>query len=147
MKELLFDDLFKGMPLPDINYTLTTEILGEYLEAIDDFNPLYLDEDYAKKSPFGGRIVPPISMAIYTTVSNVIKPLGQKTPPGLIHAKQGFEFTGIVRPNDKLLIKSIVDDKYEKKARKFVVFKSEVFNQGGNRVGASWLTVIWPNKA
>jgi 3-hydroxybutyryl-CoA dehydratase len=143
MKELVFDDIFKGMQLPDITYTLTRDILGKYLEAVDDLNPLYLDEDYAKKSPFGGPIVPPISMAIYTTVSNLIRPLGLKIPAGLIQAYQRYEFTGVARPDEKLLIKSIVEDKYEKKGRKYVLLKSDVFNEKGEKVGTSWLTPIW----
>jgi 3-hydroxybutyryl-CoA dehydratase len=142
-REWVYDDIVKGDRLPDITYTITTEILEKYLEGIDDLNPLYLDEDYAKKSPFGGRIVPPISMAIYTTVSNLIRPMGLKIPPGLIQAKQKYEFTGIIRPGDKLLIRSIVEDKYEKKGRKFVLLKSEVFNEKGEKVGTSWLTPIW----
>ena len=144
MKELLYDDLVKGMQIPDMTYPLTPEIMHNYLEAVDDLNPLYLDDEYAGRTPFSGTVVPPISMGIYTTVSSVIKALGRKTPPGLIHARQKFEFTGIVRPNDILTVKTIVEDKYEKKGRKFVVFKSEVFNQNGDRVGASWLTPIWP---
>ena len=144
MKELLYDDLVKGMQIPDMTYTLTPEIMHNYLEAVDDLNPLYLDDEYAGRTPFNGTVVPPISMGIYTTVSSVIKALGRKTPPGLIHARQKFEFTGIVRPNDILTVKTIVEDKYEKKGRKFVVFKSEVFNQNSDRVGASWLTPIWP---
>ena len=142
-REWVYDDIVKGMQLPDINYTITSEILERYLDGIDDLNPLYLDEDYAKKSPFGGRIAPPISMAIYTTVSNLIKPLGMVIPPGLVQAYQHYEFSGIVRPDEKLLIKSVVEDKYEKKGRKFVQLKSEVFNEKGEKVGTSWLTPIW----
>ncbi len=144
MKELLFDDMSKGMKFPDIVYTLTTETIEKYLEAIDDLNPLYLDDDYADKTPYEGVIVPPISMGIYSTVSSVIKALGVKTPPGLIHAQQRFEFTGLVRPDDILTVKTIVEDKFEKKGRKFVVLKSEVFNQKGVKIGTSWLTPIWP---
>lgn len=144
MKELLFDDMSKGMKFPDIVYTLTTETIEKYLEAIDDLNPLYLDDDYAGKTPYEGVIVPPISMGIYSTVSSVIKALGVKTPPGLIHAQQRFEFTGLVRPDDILTVKTIVEDKFEKKGRKFVVLKSEVFNQKGVKIGTSWLTPIWP---
>ena len=143
-KEILFEDIFKGMELPEITYTVTADILKKYLEGTDDLNPLYLDEEYAKKTPFGGPIVPPISMAIYTTISNLIKPLGMKIPPGLLHAQQRFEFTGIVRPNETLRIKTVIEDKYEKKGKKFVVWKSEVFNQRGDKVATSWLTPIWP---
>ncbi len=142
-REWVYDDIVKGMQLPDITYTITPEILERYLDGIDDLNPLYLDEDYAKSSPFGGPIVPPISMAMYTTVSNLIRPLGLVIPPGLLQAKQQYEFTGIVRPGEKLAIRSIVEDKYEKKDRKFVLLKSEVFNEKGEKAGTSWLTVIW----
>ncbi|HLA27039.1 MAG TPA: MaoC family dehydratase N-terminal domain-containing protein [Syntrophales bacterium] len=142
-REWVYDDIVKGMHLPDITYTITSEILERYLDGIDDLNPLYLDEEYARKSPFRGRIVPPISMAIYTTVSNLIKPLGMVIPPGLVQAYQRYEFTGIVRPDEKLLIKSVVEDKYEKKGRKFVLLRSEVFNEKGEKVGTSWLTPIW----
>jgi len=143
-KEILFDDIFKGMELPEITYTVTTDIIKKYLEGIDDLNPLYLDEEYAKKTPFGGRIVPPISIAVYTTISNLIRPLGMKIPPGLLHAQQRFEFTGIVRPNETLRIKTVIEDKYERKGKKFVVWKSEVFNQRGDKVATGWLTPIWP---
>ena len=143
VREWVYDDIVKGMHLPDITYTITSEILERYLDGIDDLNPLYLDGEYARKSPFGGRIVPPISMAIYTTVSNLIKPLGMVIPPGLVQAYQRYEFTGIVRPDEKLLIKSVVEDKYEKKGRKFVQLKSEVFNEKSEKVGTSWLTPIW----
>ena len=142
-REWVFDDIAKGMQLPDINYTITSEILERYLDGIDDLNPLYLDDEYAKRSPFGGRIVPPLSMAIYTTVSNLIKPLGLVIPPGLVQAYQRYEFTGVVRPDEKLLIKSVVADKYEKKGRKFVQLKSDVYNEKGEKVGTSWLTPIW----
>lgn len=142
-KEWVFDDIVKGMRLPDITYTTTSEILEKYLEGIDDLNPLYLDDEYAKKSPFGGRIVPPISMAIYTTVSSLIRPMGLKIPPGLIQATQRYEFTGVARPDEELRIKSLVEDKYEKKGRKFVLLKSEVFNSKGEKIGTSWLTPIW----
>lgn len=142
-KEWVYDDIVKGMQLPEITFTITSEILEKYLEGIDDLNPLYLDEEYAKTSPFGGRIVPPVSMAIYTTVSNLIRPMGLKIPPGLIQAKQRYEFTGIVRPDEELIIRTIVEDKHEKKGRKFVLLKSEVFNEKGEKVGTSWLTPIW----
>ena len=75
-KELLYDDIVKGMQLPEVKFILRPKLLEKYLESIDDLNPLYLDEDYARDTPFGGRIAPPISIAMSTTVSNFIKPLG-----------------------------------------------------------------------
>ncbi len=142
-KEWVFDDIEKGARLTDTTYTITTEILEKYLDGVDDLNPLYMDEAYAKKTPFGGRIAPPISMGIYTTISNLIRPMGLKTPDGLIQASQKYEFTGVARPDEELLIKSLVEDKFEKKGRKFVVLRSEVFNPQGEKVGTSWVTGIW----
>src|SRR3989304_2385365 len=98
-REWVYDAIVKGMHLPDITYTITSEILERYLDGIDDLNPLYLDGEYARKSPFGGRIVPPISMAIYTTVSNLIKPPDMCITPGVIQATQKNELTGSARPD------------------------------------------------
>jgi len=142
-KEWIYADIVKGAQLPDITYTITSEILENYLEGIDDLNPLYLDEEFAEKTPFKGRIVPPVSMAIYTTVSSLIRPMGLKIPPGLIQASQKYEFTGVARPDEELLIRSVVEDKFEKKGRKFVRLRSDVFNRKGEKLGTSWLTPIW----
>lgn len=142
-KEWVYGDIVKGTQLPDINYTITSEILEKYLEGVDDLNPLYLDEQYAKNTPFGGRIVPPMCIAIFTTVSNLIRPMGLKIPPGLIQASQKYEFSGVARPDENLVVKSVVLNKYERKGRKFVVLKSEVFNHKEEKIATSWLTSIW----
>jgi len=143
-KEFLFSDIKKGMRLPTVTYTITSEILERYLEGVDDLNPLYLDEEFAKTTPYRGRIVPPMAVALCTTISNFIKPLNWRIPAGLIQASQKFEFSGVIRPDEQLRLETIVEDKFEKKEKKFAVFKTEIFNEKGDKVVTSWLTPIWP---
>jgi len=33
--------------------------IGRFIEAVEDFNPLYWDEEYARKTRYGGVIAPP----------------------------------------------------------------------------------------
>ena len=39
-----------------LSKTVTEEVIDSYAEIVGDFNPLHVDEAYARKSRFGGRI-------------------------------------------------------------------------------------------
>ena len=45
-----------GDPLPVITRTVTQEQVNLYAEAAKDFNPIHLDEEFARTTQFGGRI-------------------------------------------------------------------------------------------
>lgn len=45
-----------GDQLPEIRKTVTQEQVNAYAEAAKDFNPIHLDESFAKGTPFGARI-------------------------------------------------------------------------------------------
>ena len=45
-----------GDALPEIAKQVSQAQVNAYAEAASDFNPIHLDEEYAKKSQFGGRI-------------------------------------------------------------------------------------------
>jgi len=47
------EEYFPGREVVDISS------IRRYAQAISDLNPLYLDEEYAKKSEYGGIIAPP----------------------------------------------------------------------------------------
>ena len=54
-----WDELVPGEPRATLPYVLTAVAVRKYCHAVGDLNPLYLDEDYAKKSPYRGLIAPP----------------------------------------------------------------------------------------
>jgi 3-hydroxybutyryl-CoA dehydratase len=48
--------LQKGENLPQLVKCVTQENINLYAQASGDFNPIHVDEDFARKSPYGGTI-------------------------------------------------------------------------------------------
>ncbi len=46
----------EGMSLPELIKVVRQEKIDLYAEASKDFNPIHIDEDFAKKTPLGGTI-------------------------------------------------------------------------------------------
>lgn len=139
-KTIYYDDLDVGHEFKPCEYTMTEETIRKYAEAIADQNPLYNDQEAAKKSPYGNIIAPPTSAAIYSI--SAYKTEG-KTPPGGIHARQKFEFVKPVFPGDRLKVTARVKDKFIKKERKYVILDVTTANQKGEVVVRSEMTAIW----
>ncbi len=51
-----FSAMQKGESLPQLVKNITQEKINLYAQASGDFNPIHVDEDFAKKSPLGGTI-------------------------------------------------------------------------------------------
>jgi 3-hydroxybutyryl-CoA dehydratase len=45
-----------GREVPAVVRRITQEKIQRYAEASGDFNPIHVDEEYARRSPFGGTI-------------------------------------------------------------------------------------------
>ncbi len=45
-----------GMSLPEVKKVIRQENINLYAKASRDFNPIHLDEDFARKTPFGGTV-------------------------------------------------------------------------------------------
>ena len=45
-----------GGEVPAVVRSITQEKIQRYAEASGDFNPIHVDEEYARRSPFGGTI-------------------------------------------------------------------------------------------
>lgn len=92
-----FEDLQVGMS-DAITRTVTTEDIEAFSAITGDRNPIHLDEEWAAKTRFGGRIAH--GMLTGALVSAVI---GTRLPgPGNIYIKQTLEFRGPVRPGDEV---------------------------------------------
>ena len=69
-----------------------------YVGMTGDLNPVYVDETYAARTRFRGRVAPGI-----LTAGLVIAVVSTKLPgPGTILEQQTFKFTAPVRPGDAL---------------------------------------------
>jgi acyl dehydratase len=140
-KVLVYDELEVGQKFKPSTYTLTKETIKKYAEAVEDCNPIYLDETQARDSVFKGLIGHPTTAAIYSL--NSIMTEGEM-PPGGIHAKQSFEFHAPVRPGDSLTTTATVVEKYIKREKKYVVFETTTVNQKGEKIVTGKMTAIWP---
>ena len=79
---------FKIGQKASISKTITSEDVVLFSEISEDRNPIHLDEDYAKKSIFGKRVVHGILQA--GLISAV---LGNRLPgPGSIYREQNLTF-------------------------------------------------------
>lgn len=143
MRELTYGDIVVGYEFPSVQYEITKDQVMKYVEAVGDSNPLYIDEEYAKRrSKYGGLIAPPTIAALVTTLRVVLGDV--RIPPGTTHAGQYFKFIKPIKPGDRLVVEIKITDKYVKREKKFVVIESTVKNVTGEALVLARTTGIWP---
>ena len=117
-KELTYDEVNVG---DKAVFTKTISESDDYLFAgiTGDFNPMHVDEAYASKTQFGGRICHgALTLGLISTV------LGMKLPgPGCIYAAQDVRFTNPVHHGDTISANAEVIEKYTKKDGKLKFLK------------------------
>jgi 3-hydroxybutyryl-CoA dehydratase len=106
---------------------VTDAVIRAFAEVSTDNNPVHLDEEYAKKTQFGGRIAHGIFSG--SLISAV---LGAHMPGyGTIYLSQTLKFKRPVKIGDTLTAYAEVAEKLEKKR---VRLKTWVENQRGELV-------------
>lgn len=120
--------------------TLSEEDLILFAKVSGDVNPVHLDEEFAKNTPFKTRI----AHGIYTG-SLVSAALATVLPgPGTIYLGQSLRFKAPVRVGDTITITMKVIKKRED--RKFVTLDCEALNQEGETVMVGTAEVIAPTE-
>lgn len=118
--------------------TVTETDVYTFAGVSGDFNPAHINEEYAKTTPFEGRIAHGmLSAAFISTV------LGTQLPgPGTIYLGQELKFTKPVRFNDTVTITCTVSEIIEEKNR--VILDTTGTNQNGDVVVKGKATVLAP---
>jgi len=117
-----------------ISNTITETVINDFAKATGDFNPIHLDQMYAEKTYFKGRIAHGVLSVGY--ISSV---LGNLLPgPGGILLSQDVKFLAPVRIGDIITAKVEVIELIPGKNR--VKFKTTCTNQKGEVVvdGTAW---------
>ncbi len=140
-----------GREVPPWTIEVTRRDVARFAVATDDLNPLYLDEDRAKQSRYGGLIAPPLFyMAPLTEPVPETElrtdglPFEGKFPvpptplPRLMDGGTEVEFLQPVRVGDVLTGRSQITDIYQKEGRSgpliFVQRETTFTNQNGELV-------------
>ncbi len=121
--------------------------IREFAEALRDDNPLYRDEEAARRSPFGGVIAPPtLSRNFWWEGTQVHRDLAFDWRY-VVHGEQEFEYHRPVKAGDVLTAQMTIADVYEKPGRrggtmKFAVVETSYRDAGGQVVLVGRRTLI-----
>ena len=99
-RELPLSNLKEGTSLPEIKRSVTQEKINLYAQASKDFNPIHIDEDFAKKTPLGGTIAH--GMLILAYVSQMMTDAFGRS--WLIGGKLNVRFRTPARPGDTITV-------------------------------------------
>ena len=129
-----FIDEIKIGDSAQISHTITETVINNFAKATGDFNPIHLDQTYAEKTYFKGRIAHGVLSIGY--ISGV---LGNLLPgPGGIYLSQEVKFLAPVRIGDTITAKVEVIELIPEKNR--IKLKTTCTNQKGEVVvdGTAW---------
>jgi len=116
---------------------VSAEEIKKYCEALGETNPLYTDEQAAKKGPYGGIIAPPSFAVTFRNGRNFFERVPRFGARGF-DAGKDVEFVSPVRAGDEITLTSYTKEIYEKTGRTgtmvFVVIRSTLKNQNGEVV-------------
>ena len=132
-----FAELAVGMTV-SIQNTVSEQDVIDFARVSGDYNPLHMDEEYARTTLFGGRIAHGALSASY--ISAV---LGNDLPgPGAVFLELNLKFVRPVRIGDTVLSTAEVVEMVERGYRVKLAVKGEV---NGKAVMRGEATVMVPS--
>ena len=154
---------FIGKSMGKSVFQVEKEPIRRFADSVDDSNPLYWDEEYAKKSRYGSIIAPP-GLICAPWYSGRPVPWGKRgavsdeavARPDLAKAGYGrvldggveWEFFVPVRAGDTITAESIIKDIMEREGRSgkmaFMITETTYTNQNGEVVAKTRGTSIHP---
>jgi acyl dehydratase len=136
---------FDGVDDIEKTFIVEVEDIKNYSEGIIDDNPLFNDEEAAKKGPYGGLIAHPLFLTpIGFWLTGDSGPGSWIRTPGAINPGQIIEFYEPIRPGDIIRAKSRFHDKWIKRGKRYLTFLTEYYNQKDQMVAKWWITLILP---
>lgn len=137
---------------------ISKEDIKKLAIAVDDLNPLYLDETFARKSRYGGIIAPPLQffmlvnqLAPQSEISFDGKAPGYDPPMDYAYSVMGgadIEFFNPIRAGDTITARAKIVDIVERQSSKggwiAIVTRETTFsNQKGEAVAIQKMTSIY----
>lgn len=146
------DPKFIGKTYDPVVYKVGREKIREYALAVNDKNKHYLDLDFARSTPYGNLVAPPMMAVVYAKgmLEKVLFDNELKLNlPMLVHGGQEFTFHKVVLAEDEITTTgkiAHVENKTKpdgKPGNTIVVMATESHNQNGELVSeGKWTFVV-----
>ena len=122
--EYSFDEIKIGLK-HYFEVIIDEELEQNFAESSGDFNPLHMDEQYAKETKFGGRVCHGMLLASFFS-----RLVGMYLPgKNALYFSQNLNFVGPCFIGDKITVQGEVIDKSE--TTKIIKLKTTIKNQEG----------------
>jgi acyl dehydratase len=138
----MFKELI-GKSSSKVKNTVERGAVKKFAEAIGDIHPIYLDEEFGRKTRYGANIAPPTFPRVFDY--GVIDGLNLPNK-GLIHGEQIYHYERPLLVGEDVYCYAKVGDYYEKKGALgemgFIVLENNGEDQDGNLIFSSKSVVI-----
>lgn len=126
----LLSKLNEGINLPEVKRNISQENINLYAKASQDYNPIHIDEEFAKKTPVGGTIAH--GMLILAYVSQMMTAAFGRS--WLTAGKLNARFKAPARPNDIITVSGKICKIDKSQGKIFVDCDVLCSNQNGESV-------------
>ena len=120
----------EGTNLPEIKKLVTQQNINLYAEASKDFNPIHIDEDFAKRTPLGGTIAH--GMLVLAYVSEMMTAAFGQT--WITRGKLNVRFRTPARPGDTITISGQISSVEKNKTQTMINCEVLCQNQNGDTI-------------
>jgi acyl dehydratase len=120
--------------------------IRRFAQAIGDDNPLYLDEEYAKKSRYGGIIAPPTFPTTFGFEGEGVLQGLDINYARLLHGEQEYEYFSPIKAGDTINFSTTITDITEKEGKSgamdIITTETTGHNQNDEKVFVGRSTVV-----
>ncbi|HIE18030.1 MAG TPA: hypothetical protein EYP71_07555 [Dehalococcoidia bacterium] len=127
-----------------LRFEVKAEDMIAYAEGVPDANPVFYDEEYARKCGYDGLVAHPM---FTTQVLFFLLRKGHGSwirTPGSRNPGQILEWYDPIRVGDVLTLKTRSYDKWIKRGKYYMRYLSELYDQHGNLKMRGYMTLILP---
>lgn len=139
------DPRFIGKTWPPQSYEVCKEKIREYAKAIKNLDPHYVDEEFARKSPYGCIIAPPTFCVVFG--AKLIEPIFfdpelKLNLAMLVHGEQEFEFYEVIKAGDTVTTTARISHIQNKEKLDVITAELLSQNQHGRDVCRGFYTFV-----
>ena len=126
----MLTEIRKGESLPHVAKQVTQESINLYAKASGDFNPIHIDESFARQTPMGGTIAHGMLILAYISEMMTLA-FGSSW---LSQGKLSLRFKAPARPGDLITVTGEVNSIEDKNAVSYINCSVECHNQKGEAI-------------